>query len=173
MSFHVAEEQDRIDEFSLMVECACSMIGGAKIILASSGTEENGQKKYPILPVLVCSAFAIEIQLKAILRKLGITLPNGDLHDLELLFNTLPISIRETLLKHQAAYTFVAADSASALLHEHKDTFKKWRYPYESDELSARPSFLFGFAKSINDYIKSNYSVERSMQGWLGALDEG
>ena len=52
---------ERIDSVSLMFEAARSLIGGAKIIVASNGIEEGGVAKHPTLPVVICSVIAIEI----------------------------------------------------------------------------------------------------------------
>lgn len=167
----VAEEDNSIAPFSLMFESACSLTSGAQTILAGSGTPKNGETAYPIVPVLVCSALAVELLLKALLRKLEVPLPRGDLHDLERLFQAVPEDVRGEILHHQTAYTQVPDNEALSLLRHHKDVFKQWRYPYEHDHLSVRPSFLFGFARSLTDYIQSEYTVERSMKGWLAAPD--
>ena len=161
-----------IDQFSLMFECARSLIGGAKIIVASDGIEEDGLVKWPTIPMIVCSAFAIEVQIKALLLKHGVERPKGDQHDLSLLFSALPEHLQHVLLEFQESYTQVASEKALSELALQKDTFKRWRYPYESRELAVAPSFMFGFALALSDYIKQNYAVERSGNGWLGAPDE-
>lgn len=163
---------DEIDQFSLMFECARSLIAGAKIIVASDGIEEDGQTKWPTIPMIVCSAFAIEVQIKALLQKLRLERPKGDQHDISLLFSALPGKLQQDLLAFQESYTQASPEQARKELGAHKDTFKRWRYPYESHGLAAKPSFVFGFALALSDYIKGNYEVERSGNGWLGEPDE-
>jgi hypothetical protein len=163
---------DEIDQFSLMFECARSLIGGAKIIVASDGIEEDGETKWPTIPMIVCSAFAIEVQIKALFQKHGVERPKGDQHDLFLLFSALPHGVRQALLAFQESYTQASPEQALAELGTHKDTFKRWRYPYESKELAAKPSFIFSFALALSDYIKAHYEIERSGNGWLGQPHE-
>lgn len=138
---YVSEDSEFIDEFSLMFESARSLIGGAKIILASDGIEEDGQTRHPTIPVIICCAFAIEVQIKALLKSADIPRPQGDGHDLALLFNALPSELQSTLLEHQESYTQLVPTEAANALNEHKDVFKTWRYAYESTELSAKPFF--------------------------------
>lgn len=156
-----------------MFEAARSLIGGAKIILASDGLEEEGQTKWPTIPMIVCSTFAIEVQIKALLQKHEVARPTGDQHDLALLFSALPAELQEKLIAFQENYTQVPPAQAHLELQAHKDTFKHWRYPYERRELSAKPAFVFGFALSVSDFIKRHYNIERSGNGWLGEPDEG
>lgn len=93
---------DNIEKFSLMFECARSLIGGVKIIVASDGIEEDGIAKWPTIPTIVCSAFAIEVQIKALLLKQNCPRPEGDQHDLMLLFSAVPSDLRYALLKFQS-----------------------------------------------------------------------
>lgn len=162
-------ETEKIDAFSLMFECARSLIGGAKIIVASDGIEENGVVKWPTIPTIVCSAFAIEIQIKALLLKFNCARPTGDQHDISLLFSALPRDLQDALLNFQVQYTHIPAERFREELNEHKDTFKRWRYPYETLELAVAPAFLFSFALALSEYIMQNYNIERSDNGWLGS----
>ena len=82
-----------------MFEAARSFIGGAKIIIVSEGIEENGLIRTPTLPVIICAAIAVEIELKAILKLQGISRPKGDGHDLDVLFCSLPAEHQRGLLE--------------------------------------------------------------------------
>jgi len=90
-------DDQKIDEVSLMFEAARSFIGGAKIIIDGDGIEENGVKKHPTLPVIVCSVIAVEIALKALLRLNGLPRPTGDGHDLKQLFEAHPDGLLQLL----------------------------------------------------------------------------
>ena len=156
-----------VDEVSLMFEAARSFIGGAKIIIDSDGIEEDGVNRHPTLPVIVCLAIAIEIELKALLKLSSLSRPRGDGHDLKVLFEALPDSVQVELLEFQIAYTDFSASHAKEMLDEGKDVFKKWRYAYEKSTLETAAAFLFGFALALSEYIKSKTSIERSDNGWL------
>jgi len=166
-------DDQKIDEVSLMFEAARSFIGGAKIIIDGDGIEENGVKKHPTLPVIVCSAIAVEIALKALLKLSGIPRPKGDGHDLKLLFEALPTSLQIELLEFQVAYTDFSAPLARQMLYEEKDVFKTWRYAYEKSTLATAPAFLFGLALALSEYIKSTTPIERSENGWLFPHENG
>jgi hypothetical protein len=163
----VESRDDKIDTVSLMFEAARSYIGGAKIIMASDGIEDEMGVRHPTLPVVTCSTFAIELQLKLLLQVNSIPRPPGDGHDLKLLFDALPTNIQDAILVSQTSYTDAAPTEARQLLYAEKDTFKNWRYPYEKPKLETAPSFLFHFALSLSDYIKANVAIERSDKGWL------
>lgn len=156
-----------IDQLSLMFEAARSYIAGAKIIIASDGINDDHAVAHPTLPVITCSAFAIELQIKLLLLATNVARPRGDGHDLELLFNALPATLQSKVLDFQQQYTDLSHEEARVLLSEEKDTFKRWRYPYESHFLETRPADLFQLALALNDFIKNNYELERSDNGWL------
>lgn len=154
-------------DLSYMFEAARSFIGGAKIIIESDGIVDDGNQKHPTLPVIVCSAIAIEIQLKALLQVDSKKRPSGDGHDLKNLFESLRPERQTEILENQILYTGFDSRRARQQLYIEKDVFKKWRYPYESADIETAPAFLLGFALSLSDFIKSNYLVERSDNGWL------
>ena len=163
----MSTHEDRIDKLSLMFESARSYLGGAKIIMASEGIEDDHGVAYPTLPVITCSVFAIELQLKLLLEALELARPKGDGHDLNLLFNALPVSFQEDVLAFQSSYTGLSACEARSLISEEKDTFKRWRYAYEEEKLKTQPSALFNLALALSELIKSRYQIERSSNGWL------
>lgn len=160
-------DNQQIDEVSHMFEAARSFIGGAKIIIDGDGIEENGVIKHPTLPVIVCSVIAVEIAIKALLKLNGLPRPSGDGHDLKLLFEALPASLQIELLAFQVAYTDIPAPLARQMIYEEKDVFKTWRYAYEKSTLATAPSFLFGLALALSEYIRSTTPIERSDNGWL------
>lgn len=155
-----------LDEVSLMFEAARSFIGGAKIIIESEGIQDEGIVRIPTLPVIVCSAIAIEIGIKTIFQLNSLAYPKGDRHDLKLLFEYLPEALQLELLLFQICYTGVSAESAKKIIIEQKDTFKTWRYPYEKPLLKSDPAFLYHFSLALSDYIKSKTKIERSANGW-------
>ena len=163
----MSTQEDRIDKLSLMFESARSYIGGAKIIMAGDGIEEDHGVAHPTLPIITCSVFAIELQLKLLLEASELARPKGYGHDLNLLFNALPVSIQDDVLPFQSSYTGLSADKARLLISEEKDTFMRWRYPYENEQLKTQPSALFHLALALSEFIKSNYQIERSSNGWL------
>jgi hypothetical protein len=163
---------NEIDAISLMFEAARSFIGGAKIIITSEGIEEDGVVKLPTLPVVVCSAIAIEIQFKALLQAADIQRPRGDGHDLCSLFEALPPELQSTLLSYQVPFTETPPDRAKTLLSSHRNAFKDWRYPYETAELNTSPAFLLSFALALSEYMKATFVLERSDNGWLKSTDE-
>lgn len=162
-----------IDEVSLMFEAARSFIGGAKIIIASDGIQEDDVARQPTLPVIMCSAIAIEIELKTLLKLRDIPRPSGDGHDLKLLFEALPLDVQRELLQFQFTYTGIPEEAAKRTLYEEKDVFKTWRYAYEKCTLETAPAFLFDFAVALSDYIKSKAQIERSENGWLSLAGVG
>ena len=159
-------ELSNVDEISLMFEAARSFIGGAKIIIVSEGIEENGLIRTPTLPVIICAAIAVEIELKAILKLQGISRPKGDGHDLDVLFCSLPAEHQRGLLEFQLTYTGMSPDAARVALTEVRNVFKEWRYAYEHSTLATAPGFLYHFALALSEYIKVNASIERSENGW-------
>lgn len=162
-----------IDEVSLMFEAARSFIGGAKIIIDSDGVQENDVARQPTLPVIVCSAIAIEIELKALLKLRDLPRPSGDGHDLKLLFEALSPELQLELLQFQFNYTGISEEAARRTLYEEKDVFKTWRYAYEKPSMETAPAFLFGFALALSDYIKSKAQIKRSENGWLFPVGAG
>jgi hypothetical protein len=158
---------DQIDKTSQMFETARSFIAGAKIIITSDGIEEDGITKIPTLPVIMCSAIAIEIQLKTLLDALNISRPSGDGHDLKNLFDALPEELQTIILDFQVGFTDIDAQQARNLLYKYKDTFKIWRYPYEKQDLETAPAFLVDFGLALSDYLKSNFQIVRSQNGWV------
>jgi hypothetical protein len=154
-----------------MFEAARSFIGGAKIIITSEGIEEDGVVKIPTLPVVVCSAIAVEIQFKALLQATGIPRPRGDGHDLCSLFDALPPELQSTVLSYQVPFTETPPDRAKTLLSSHRNVFKNWRYPYETAELDTSPAFLLSFALALSEYMKNTFVLERSDNGWLKSTD--
>jgi hypothetical protein len=153
-----------------MFEAARSYIGGAKIIINSDGIQEIGVVRHPTLPVILCSASAIEIELKALLKLHAIPRPSGDGHDLKQLFDALRPDQQVEILKFQVSYTSCTADTARQALYAVKDVFKTWRYAYEKPTLETSPSFLLHFALALSDYIQSSAKIERSENGWLKTL---
>jgi hypothetical protein len=162
-----------IDDVSLMFEAARSFIGGAKIIIESSGIQENNVARYPTLPVIVCSAIAIEIELKALLKLRNTPRPSGDGHDLKLLFEALPSDLQAELLQFQFTYTGISDEAAKRMLYEAKDVFKSWRYAYEKPIMETSPAFIFSLALALSEYIKSKAQIERSENGWLSPVSVG
>lgn len=160
-----------IDEVSLMFEAARSFIGGAKIIINSDGIQDQDVARHPTLPVIVCSAIAIEIELKALLKVCNIPRPSGDGHDLKLLFEAFPTELQLELLQFQFTYTGIPEEIARKMLFEEKDVFKTWRYAYEKPNIKTVPAFLFGFALALSDFIKSKAQIERSENGWLSSAN--
>jgi hypothetical protein len=154
-----------IDKLSLMFEAARSYIGGAKIIIASEGIRDDNSVNHPTLPVITCSAFAIEIQLKLLIEANKETTQKT--HDLEELFDALSSSLQDEILMFQSSYTYLSADQVRDFLSKEKDAFEHWRYPYEKKSLETQPSALFQFALALSDFIKSKYQIERSENGWL------
>lgn len=162
-----------IDEVSLMFESARSFIAGAKIIIESDGIQENDVARHPTLPVIVCSAIAIEVELKALLKLSNSPRPSGDGHDLKLLFEALLPEVQLEILQFQFTYTGIPNECAKRKLDEEKDVFKTWRYAYEKSIMETAPAFLFDFALALSDYIKSKAQIERSDNGWLSSSDVG
>lgn len=162
----MTSEPSNLDDVSLMFEAARSFVAGAKIIIASDGIEEDQAVKLPTLPVIVCSAIAAEISLKAILKMIGRQRPKGDGHDLDQLFSALPIEIQLELLEYQSAYTGIPAIKARVAISEVKDVFKTWRYAYEHTSIETKPDFLFHLALAFIAYLQVNSNIERSLNGW-------
>lgn len=160
-------KSDDIDQISSMFEAARSLIGGSKIIIASDGIEENSIVRKPTLPVVVSSALAIEIQLKALLQLNGAARPSGSGHDIFTLFRALPSDLQKSLLEHQVRFTDFTSEQALSMLEDHRDAFVTWRYPYEKSLLEVAPAFLFGFALSLSEFLQQTVEIERSDNGWL------
>jgi len=155
-----------IDDISLMYEAARSFVAGAKIIMVSDGIQEDQAVKLPTLPVILCSAIAIEISLKAILKMNGSSRPKGDGHDLNQLFSALPVEKQLEILEYQSAYTEIPATEVRQTILEIKDVFKTWRYAYEHASIQIKPDFLFHLALAFVEYIEVNSNIERSSNGW-------
>lgn len=150
-----------------MFEAARSLIAGAKIVVASDGIEEEGHMRHPTLPVVVCSALAIEIQLKLLLKLCLLARPSGDGHDLISLFEKLPPTLRAEILASESAALNLPTDEIRMKLKANAHVFKTWRYPYEKEMLQTEPAFLVDFAIVLSQFITTKVFIERSENGWI------
>lgn len=150
-----------------MYQAARSYIAGAKIILSSDGIVDDDVMRHPTLPVIMCSAIAIEIQLKAILVCSNITKLPSDRHNLRDLFFLIPSQTREDITNHMCKELHITQNNINCLLEENKDVFKIWRYPYEHLFILSSPASLLDFSISLSNFIGNRYSIANSENGWL------
>lgn len=163
----MTQGNDRIDTLSHMFEASRALIGGAKIIIDSDGIKDGYDVLIPTLPVTVCLSLAIEIQIKALLEASGTPRPKKNGHDLVLLFNALSNAVQNDFLSFQSSVTGLSADAALNLIQSERNTFKMWRYPYEKAHLETQPAPLYHLALAFNQYLMSNFNIERSENGWI------
>ena len=139
-----------------MFEASRSLTAGAKIIMDSEGIRDRGAAKTPTLPVIVSSALAIEIGLKALLTLEGTPFSRrGGGHSLTALFESLSAATQEELLSFQAQYTGRKPAEAKLQLNHEALTFVRWRYAYEHRYLATSPAFLHDFAVALSELLRS------------------
>lgn len=159
----------RLQRISAMFETARSFIAGASIIMGSKGIEDVDGFRTPTLPVTMCCAFAIELGIKTLLEAHGVERPKRmDGHDLKELVALLPEGVWEDFLSHNDSRVDVTRADIDSLIDDERHTFKRWRYPYESEEdLETAPSKMLEVARGLHFFIEDRYDVERSYNGWL------
>lgn len=108
----------------------------------------NGQFQMPIVPAIVCSAFGIELCLKAI-----ITIEKGKAtgHELLKLFIKLSPQSKAAL----AASLFLEEKALRQKLGSISSAFVEWRYIYESQSASIDSDFLRQFARATAQLLES------------------
>lgn len=107
-----------------------------------------GRFEMPMVPAIVCTAFAIELYLKAI-----ITLESGTAtgHDLWNLYNGLSEQAKDTLTKGLS----IKHDDLNKKVKEASRVFVEWRYIFESESLKVDPAFLSGLAQACKTFVES------------------
>jgi len=116
-----------------------------------------GRFEMPMVPAIVCIAFAIELYLKAI-----ITLESGAAkgHDLWILYDRLTEQAKEALRKRLS----IKHADLNNKVKEAAGVFLEWRYIFESESSNVDPAFLSGLAQACKTYAESklkNVSVRQ------------
>lgn len=108
----------------------------------------NGQFQMPLVPAIVCSAFGIELCLKAI-----ITVEKGKAtgHELLKLFIKLSPQSKAAL----AAALCLEEKALRQKLGSISSAFVEWRYIYESQSASIDFEFLHQFARATAKLLES------------------
>ena len=115
----------------------------------------TNQFQMPIQPAIVCTAFAIELYLKAI-----ITIEGGSAkgHDLSALFvrlsPTSQLAIRDHLSLSKIDFTTKLQNISGA--------FVEWRYVFEKSSASIDPRFLSGVARASKVVAESALNGSKS-----------
>lgn len=102
-----------------------------------------------LVPGVVCSAFSIELGLKAILFDSG-NPPRT--HDLSKLFDLLPTATQDQIV----AGCGKPRDEFNTSLLAIANLFEEWRYVYEVDELSLDNEFLQKFSNAVKFVVDSS-----------------
>ncbi len=109
-------------------------------------------------PFLVNKSFACEVYLKFLLLENNITfndLKGKSGHDLLMLYNKLPLIIRQTLLKFLQNKGTPSNESLITKLKSVSQAFIQWRYIYEKfDGISADFCFLNVFCDFLDIYCQ-------------------
>lgn len=108
----------------------------------------NGQFQMPLVPAVVCTAFGIELCLKAI-----ITIENGKAtgHELLKLFIKLSPQSKTAL----AAALSLEEKSLRQKLSSISGAFVEWRYIYESQSARIDCDFLNHFARATAQLLEA------------------
>ena len=107
----------------------------------------SGQYHMPLVPAIVCTAFGIELCLKAI-----ITIEKGKAtgHELLKLFIKLSPQSKATLSTALALDEKVLRQKIGSI----SSTFVEWRYIYEKDSAHIDPEFLQQFSKATAQLLE-------------------
>ena len=95
-----------------------------------------------LIPAVVCSAFSIELGIKAILLRSG---QPPKTHNLAMLFEALPSAIQDQVVLACG----MSRKDFDAALGEAAKLFEKWRYVYEMDEPQVNLRFVTQLADAV------------------------
>ena len=95
----------------------------------------SGKFEMPIMPGIVCAIFSIELAIKGLLAKQGIT---TRVHDLRKLFDRLEASQKDEIVLACG----VPEPNFSQQLDEIRDGYVRWRYFFEHEGLNLDLSFV-------------------------------
>ena len=117
------------------IHIAVSMFNAAEVLWrefdnpSPSSQDEKERRTSLAIPMVISTAFGIEVGLKSLIKLQGKT-PKKD-HDLVRLFNKLPLDIQQDIdIRVKAAFPEIA--DVRFLLSEHRNHFEQWRYLGES-----------------------------------------
>jgi hypothetical protein len=102
----------------------------------------------PLIPGLICRAFSIELNFKALISQEG-SFPKG--HKLDKLFNQINESTRKEIIK-RSGFSKALFDEK---LKAYADTFVKWRYSYEYNNLHCDVRFLTLLSEVVQDLSRN------------------
>ncbi len=109
-----------------------------------------------VVPGIVCLAFSVELELKAMLLTLHL-LPLKPEHNLFKLFNRLPDYVQADVLQLCSA----RQPSFCKSLKEVSESFVTWRYSYEHGLLEVNLAFLQDLSKACEaEYVKLCNHIE-------------
>jgi hypothetical protein len=136
------------DYAHMIFRAAKTHAAGANIIMDSEGVKGLG---LPALPVVVLSALAAELFLKAALVLEGATMPRG--HNLYELLKSLSGNAQEKILLRNFERSGSSSEETLGRLKSEGNAFVDWRYVFEFYELRTIPLLHFEFAISVHDYL--------------------
>ena len=110
----------------------------------------NGLNQKPVVPAIVCTAFGIELSLKAIIAFETGTVDSRK-HELHQLFIKLTPKSKSAL----ALAMDLGEDVIRQKLMAHSKVFVEWRYIYESSSASVEYEFLRYLLKAATSYLES------------------
>lgn len=99
-----------------------------------------------LVPGVVCSAFSIELGLKAIIMSSG---NPPKTHDLSKLFLLLPSSAQDDIVRKCGKPRDQFDKSLAAIAN----LFEEWRYIFETDEASLDNGFLDTFSNAVKSVV--------------------
>lgn len=107
-----------------------------------------GKFEMPIVPAVVCTAFAIELYLKTL-----ITLESGTAkgHDLSTLYARLSKNAKDALAKNPS----MNETELKKKIEEVAAVFVEWRYIFESQSANVDSAVLTGIAKACKALAES------------------
>jgi uncharacterized protein YodC (DUF2158 family) len=110
----------------------------------------------PVVPAVVCAAFAVELAFKAMLLIDQLQQPRG--HDLVALFDKLPVASQQAVKQAVQAPSYPRSASRTMFFREALDdiktVFKDWRYAYEKPDMSAGVTFIQELARASQAIAK-------------------
>ena len=111
--------------------------------------------RYPTMGVeVVCLSFSVELYIKCLHHVISRELPRG--HNILDLFRKLPNQIQEELFSYPAVAKYGwDFHKFEQMIGTISDSFKKWRYSYESKSLNYNSYFALVFVEAIRQSINS------------------
>lgn len=110
----------------------------------------------PVVPSIVCAAFACEVYLKALATPPGRDIVSG--HQLKHLFDALDEELRRKIVEKFRAET---GQGLLPLVREFSSAFVEWRYVYEHARIDINFQALKVFARTLQYFAEAKLGSTR------------